>query len=157
MRSIRKDPNAPFNYEDNLEFANNQIKKQFECHEIGVIAEPRSFTKLKTQSVFSELDRNQKAQLFLRSCIFFNFFEQIKLGIDSFAILEKCHMSEAKCTSVYSINPRYLKIVGCNFSKPQKHCCLIEWLQQSSNKEKCRNIVIEGCDLYASGGTSVII
>jgi hypothetical protein len=71
--------------------------------------------------------------------------------------MEKCHMSEAKSNSINSLNPRALRVVGCNFSKPLKHCILVEWLQQSSNTEKCRNISIEGCDLYASGGTSVLI
>lgn len=71
--------------------------------------------------------------------------------------MEKCHMSEPRNNSIHSLNPRLLRVIGCNFSKPSRHCVLSEWLPLSSNTEKCRNIVIDGCDLYTSNGTSILI
>ena len=66
-------------------------------------------------------------------------------------------MSEARNNSVAAINPRVLKVVGSNFSKPIRHCINAEWLQFSTNTEKGLSVHIEGCDLYSSGGTSILI
>jgi len=43
MRSIRKDHNQPISQDDTLEVATQKIKKAFECEEIGVFTEPRSW------------------------------------------------------------------------------------------------------------------
>jgi hypothetical protein len=66
-------------------------------------------------------------------------------------------MSEARNNSVSAINPRCLMVLGSNFSKPTRHCINAEWLKSSTNTEKCRIIHIEGCDIYSSGGTSILV
>ena len=96
-------------------------------------------------------------RVYLKSCIFFNFFDQIKLGANASSFIERCHMSEAKNISLSAINPCAFKVVGCNFSKPGRHGILCEWLQESSQTETCRRIAIEGCEFNQTGSASISI
>jgi hypothetical protein len=45
MRSIRRDHNQAISQDDTLEIATQKIKKSFECEEIGVFTEPRSWNQ----------------------------------------------------------------------------------------------------------------
>jgi hypothetical protein len=131
-----------------VEVENAFIKKQLECEEIGILVDPNGWL---TASKYKKLDRftneeliekKSKAQALIRSCIFFNFYDQIRVGIDSHVFIERCHLSESRNISVNAINPRALKVIGSNFSKPAKHGLQCEWLPKSSKTEKCRNLIV---------------
>jgi hypothetical protein len=124
------------------------------CEEIGILIDPSScFSNTKNAFEFTD----KFASVWIGSCIFFNFWDQCRAGIDSEVLIEKCHLSEPRNNNIVAINPRVLKIIGCNFSKPSRHCVLVEWLPTSFQTEKCRNLYVEGCELYNSGSSSILI
>lgn len=164
MRSIRRDAGVVLQQPvklDNFESMNQRLKTQLECDEIGVLVEPRAWaigpSSRRKHSFLKDIERVQKAEVHLMSCIFFNFFDQCRIGYDTTVLLEKCHLSEARNTSIHALNPRVLKVIECNFSKPGRHCILSEWLPTSTRTEKCRNLQVEGCDMYSSGATSILV
>lgn len=95
--------------------------------------------------------------VYVKSCIFFNFFDQLRLNVNTRGVLERCHLSEARNNSLHALNPCALRVEGCNFSKAGKHGICCEWLARSSQTSKCRRLTIEACDFTLSGSASIII
>ena len=76
----------------------------------------------------------------VKSCIFYNFFDQCRLGVNGTLIMEKCHMSECRSYALHAVNPKTVKVLTCTISKPMKTGILIQWLKDSDNTDKCRMI-----------------
>lgn len=76
----------------------------------------------------------------VKSCIFYNFFDQCRIGLNGTISLEKCHLSEARNSAIYAINPKNLKVKNCVISKPANIGIKVEWLQESDHQDKCRII-----------------
>ena len=169
LRSIRKDnpPPLPQSDDSNYQMVNEMLKTQLSCEEIGIFTEPVTWNESSTTynhktGVHRDVltvgeERKRNAKVYIKSCIFFNFYDQVRLGVDTSVFLERCHMSEARNNAVHALNPCILKIEGCNFSKPSKHGVLCEWLPLSSMTEKCRRLTIEGCDFNFSGSSSILV
>ena len=60
--------------------------------------------QIKTKEM-KEMEQNTSIVV-IKSCIFFNFFDQIRAGLNSTVMLEKCHLSEAKNHGLYCVNPK---------------------------------------------------
>lgn len=104
----------------------------------------------------SDIEENT-ATAIIKSCIFYNFYDQCRVGVDSTLIMEKCHMSECRSNSIHAINPKILKISNCTISKPSKNGLLVEWLRDSNNINKCRSIIIESNEIYGAGNLGLSI
>jgi len=93
----------------------------------------------------------------IKSCIFYNFFDQCRAGINSGLWFERCHLSEARNCSIHAVNPKVIKVLNCTVSKPCVTAFKIEWLRNSSNTDKSRTIKLIGNEIYGSGNDSIII
>jgi predicted DNA-binding protein (UPF0278 family) len=50
-------------------------------------------------------EENNNADLRISSSIFYNFYDQIRAGINSSLFIEKCHFSECINNTIYMVNP----------------------------------------------------
>jgi len=88
-------------------------------------------------------NEDYEASLFLKSCIFYNFHDSVRAGVNSAVHLEKCHMSECRNNAVYALNPRNLKVRLSTLTKPFANGVCVEMLDSSSDLDVVRNVVLE--------------
>jgi len=69
--------------------------------------------------------------LHVKSCIFYNFFDQFRCGMNASITLEKCHLSECRGNAVYCVNPKTMRVSSTTISKPMQTGVLVEWLSIS--------------------------
>ena len=100
---------------------------------------------------------DNSAELRIKSCIFYNFYNQIRAGLNSTIIIEKCHLSECRNNAVHAVNPKVFKIINCTVSKPIGSGILCEWLSYSHASNKGRQIFIEGNEIYGSGKEGIAV
>lgn len=87
----------------------------------------------------------------IKSCIFYNFYDQCRVGVNSTLSLEKCHLSEARNNSIHATNPKSIKVINCTISKPAQSGVRIDWLSESNSTDKCRKIQILNNEIYGTG------
>jgi len=112
--------------------------------------------KISSEDLSSE-NRIHEANLRLCSAIFFNFFNQVRCGINSKVLIEKCHFSESRNHSISLYNPVSAKLLHNSISKAAGNGIDINWLETSSWTENIRRIKIEGCDFQMGRGTGISI
>lgn len=79
-----------------------------------------------------------QGSLYLKSCIFYNFFDSIRSGVNASVNIVKCHLSECRNNSIYAVNPRVLKVANSTLSKPLANCISVDMLQQSDDTDFVR-------------------
>ena len=136
---------------------NQKVTREFVMEEVGFWVNGDNMNDKK----MNDLDGDQrdlvtsnwnqeenKTQVLIKSCIFYNFFDQVRVGVDSSLYMEKCHLSEPRNNAVHAVNPKALRISNCSISKPNLSGVLVEWLEHSSQNEKCRVVQINGNEIY---------
>lgn len=83
---------------------------------------------------------NNNADLRISSSIFYNFYDQVRAGLNSKILIEKCHFSECRNNSIYLVNPCSALIRNNTITRAGKNGILCEWLSYSHWVEKSRKV-----------------
>lgn len=83
---------------------------------------------------------NNESDLRISSSIFYNFYDQIRAGLNTKILIEKCHFSECRNNSIYLINPCSALIRNNSITRAGHNAILCEWLVHSNWVEKTRQL-----------------
>lgn len=95
-------------------------------------------------------EENNNADLRISSCIFYNFFDQVRAGLNSKILIEKCHFSECRNNSIYLVNPCSALIRNNTITKAGQNAILVEMLSVSHWVEKARVVDITRNEIQMS-------
>lgn len=73
-------------------------------------------------------EENNNADLRVSSSIFYNFYNQIRCGLNSKILIEKCHFSECRNNSIYLVNPCSALIRNNTITRAGNNAIFCEWL-----------------------------
>jgi hypothetical protein len=102
-------------------------------------------------------EENNHADLRVSSSIFYNFYDQIKVGVNSKVLVEKCHFSECRNNSIYLSNPRSALLRSNTITRAGSNAILCEMLPHSHWTDKTRKLMILKNDIQMSNGNGILI
>ena len=100
---------------------------------------------------------NNEADLRISSCIFYNFYDQVRAGINSKVLIEKCHFSECRNNSIYLVNPVSALIRNNTISRASYSSILVDMLSRSHWVEKTRKINISNNEIQMASQNGIHI
>ena len=100
---------------------------------------------------------NNEADLRISSCIFYNFYDQVRAGINSKVLIEKCHFSECRNNSIYLVNPVSALIRKNTISRASYSSILVDMLSRSHWVEKTRKINISNNEIQMASQNGIHI
>jgi hypothetical protein len=68
---------------------------------------------LNGQDIYQLNQANSKSyegSIYLKSCIFYNFYDSIRCGVNGAVHLDKSHLSECRNNSLHAVNPKAVKV-----------------------------------------------
>lgn len=102
-------------------------------------------------------EENNNADLRISSSIFYNFFDQIRVGLNSKILIEKCHFSECRNNSIYLVNPCSALIRNNTITRAGQNALLCEWLPYSHWQDKTRKLHIIKNEIQMSTNNGIYI
>lgn len=97
------------------------------------------------------------SMILITSCIFHNFFNVYKGGVNATATFQKCVIKDTRSHSMHAVNPKALFIDRCSIINVKKCGIFIEWLKHSNHTEVGRNIVISGSEIRNTANEGIFI
>ena len=102
-------------------------------------------------------EENNHATLRISSSIFYNFYDQIRVGLNSQILIEKCHFSECRNHSIYIVNPCSALIRNNTITRAGQNAIQVEMLSQSHWVDKTRRLQILKNEIQMSQLNGIVI
>jgi hypothetical protein len=117
-----------------------QPPRDFEVEEIGFWVNGDFIYGYQLNMAEMINEENNHADLRVSSSIFYNFYNQIRVGLNSKILVEKCHFSECRNNSIYLVNPCSALIRNNTITRAGLNAIFCEWLSRSHWVDRTRKL-----------------